>query len=220
MKEYRTIFRPPLVRALAVSLVLHGFVLAPTPWPRLRLVFSPAPGLRADLVPSVAKTATGRVRGGGKASAAPSVPRSGVAAGVGPGSRTRAAGEIGTGPLSAPGPAEEAVRSGTRNAEEEGVAADADSVRGYLMAVARQSRRLWRYPDAARRAGMTGTVVLRLSWVPGGPLSVVLDTSSGHAVLDEAALALVREAALGAERPLLLRERSLSLLLPVSFSLP
>jgi protein TonB len=49
------------------------------------------------------------------------------------------------------------------------------------------------YPVAARRLGLQGRVVLRVHvGVDGAALSVEVEESSGHAVLDEAAVAAVR----------------------------
>jgi len=49
------------------------------------------------------------------------------------------------------------------------------------------------YPDAARRRGYEGTVLLRASIDKNGtPLSVAIEKSSGHSSLDEAALKAVK----------------------------
>lgn len=49
------------------------------------------------------------------------------------------------------------------------------------------------YPRLARRRGLEGTVWLRLSVTPEGlPAEVILETSSGHSLLDESALAAAR----------------------------
>jgi len=50
------------------------------------------------------------------------------------------------------------------------------------------------YPSAARRFGFQGTVVLRvLIGVEGNPTEIRVEKSSGHNVLDEAALAAVKQ---------------------------
>lgn len=51
------------------------------------------------------------------------------------------------------------------------------------------------YPERARRAGETGRVMLRVMIdATGRPAQVSVDTSSGHAALDEAALSALRAA--------------------------
>ncbi len=55
--------------------------------------------------------------------------------------------------------------------------------------------RVWTYPDEERRDGMEGTVWLRFRIaVDGSVASVEVDRSSGHALLDEAAITAVRRA--------------------------
>jgi protein TonB len=50
-----------------------------------------------------------------------------------------------------------------------------------------------RYPESARRAGIEGRVVLRVTVTAGGSSeAVVVEQSSGHALLDRSALAAVR----------------------------
>ncbi len=50
------------------------------------------------------------------------------------------------------------------------------------------------YPEIARRRGQQGRVVLRVRvGVNGLPLAVTVDRTSGHKVLDRAAIAAVRQ---------------------------
>jgi protein TonB len=52
-----------------------------------------------------------------------------------------------------------------------------------------------RYPAAAQRRGQTGKVVIRVVIsADGGVVKAVIEKSSGHALLDDAALEAVRKA--------------------------
>jgi protein TonB len=64
-----------------------------------------------------------------------------------------------------------------------------------LRTIRRQIERVWTYPDAARRDGLEGTVWLRFRIGPDGSVEQVeVDRSSGHALLDDAAITAVRRA--------------------------
>lgn len=100
---------------------------------------------------------------------------------------------------------------------------DAESLRSYRLALAREARRSRRYPARAIEAGWSGTVELRVSASPGlgAPLvRVDLAKSSGYPVLDDAALEMMREALPSAAIPAPLRERAFSVDLPILFELP
>jgi len=64
-----------------------------------------------------------------------------------------------------------------------------------LRAIRRQIERVWTYPDAARRDGLEGTVWLRFRIAADGSVQdVEVDRSSGHTLLDDAAISAVRRA--------------------------
>ncbi len=113
---------------------------------------------------------------------------SGPGNGVGPGSGGGAGGAVGGGAGRGGGSAQLArggngAGSGGRNGEQ------------LLRTIRRQIERVWTYPDAARRDGLEGTVWLRFRIAPDGSVEQVeVDRSSGHALLDDAAITAVRRA--------------------------
>ena len=95
---------------------------------------------------------------------------------------------------------------------------DAAGLRQFRLALAGEARRFRRYPDVARRAGWQGTAEVRIAVAgEGAPLRAELSRSSGHAVLDEAALDMLRQAAPRIELPHALRGRRFAVLMPVLF---
>jgi periplasmic protein TonB len=74
------------------------------------------------------------------------------------------------------------------------------------------------YPAAARRRGITGTVLLELRIKPDGAISAVVKESSSHRVLDDAALETVRNLP-RQPFPSGLAPRQLTVPLPVMFDL-
>ena len=100
---------------------------------------------------------------------------------------------------------------------------DADGLRVYRLALAREAKRYKRYPAQAIEAGWTGTVEVRVS-VPGvagigGPVPE-MTKSSGHAVLDAAALDMLRLALPETAVPTPLRGQTFTVNLPLVFELP
>lgn len=96
----------------------------------------------------------------------------------------------------------------------------ADGLRGYRLAVASQARRFKRYPAQAMASGWTGTAELRLEvGADGQPQPATVLRSSGHELLDRAALAMIDAGALRAPLPESLRGRRFVVLLPVVFNL-
>lgn len=96
---------------------------------------------------------------------------------------------------------------------------DADALRSYRIALAVQARRFKRYPPQALTAGWEGTSEVRLSWSVTGKPTVDLARSTGHEVLDHAALAMIDAAAGRVLIPPPLQGREFSVSLPVTFSL-
>lgn len=95
---------------------------------------------------------------------------------------------------------------------------DPDALREFRMALARAARAARHYPATAREQGLEGVVRLRLSWRQGLPMPLVsLQQGSGHLLLDEAALEMLRQAL--AATPVPRELPAFDLVLPVEFSL-
>lgn len=101
-----------------------------------------------------------------------------------------------------------------------GAGLDADGLRSFRLALAREARRQKRYPVRAIEAGWEGTVDLRVSVTTRGPPTVSLVRSSGHAVLDAAALDMMGRAVPATALPASLKGQDFSVDLPVVFELP
>jgi periplasmic protein TonB len=96
--------------------------------------------------------------------------------------------------------------------------ADADGIRQFRLAIAGEARRFRRYPERARREGLSGMAEVRIAVDSGGGTrTAALSRSSGHATLDDVALEMLRKAVLRAELPTSLRGQSFAVLLPVVF---
>lgn len=90
---------------------------------------------------------------------------------------------------------------------------------GYLGRLRQRVQEALRYPAAARRRGLTGTVTLEMTVLPTGAIGpVVVVNSSSHALLDEAALDTVRSLR-PQPFPADLPARTLRVRLPVVFDL-
>lgn len=95
---------------------------------------------------------------------------------------------------------------------------DAAGLRQYRLALAGEARRFRHYPEVARRAGITGTAEVRLTIGTAGTRHhAELARSSGHAVLDAAAIEMLQRAAERARLPGSLEGRNFAVLLPVVF---
>jgi periplasmic protein TonB len=98
---------------------------------------------------------------------------------------------------------------------------DADGLRSYRLALAREAKRHKRFPTRAIEAGWVGTTELRVSVSADGMAPTVrLEKSSGHDALDEAALDMLRLALPTTPVPPSLRGRTFAVNLPVVFELP
>jgi protein TonB len=98
---------------------------------------------------------------------------------------------------------------------------DADGLRSYRLALAREARRFKRYPSRAIERGWGGTVDLRVIVPSDRGLPVVqLTKSSGYPALDEAALDMLRQALPTTPIPAPLQEQGFSVELPIVFELP
>ena len=96
----------------------------------------------------------------------------------------------------------------------------ADGLRGYRLAVAVQARRFKRYPAQAMASGWAGTAEVRIEvGSDGRPRPAAIARSSGHEVLDRAALTTIDAGALRARLPDSLRGKAFAVVLPVVFNL-
>ncbi|HRD90967.1 MAG: energy transducer TonB [Candidatus Accumulibacter sp.] len=101
-----------------------------------------------------------------------------------------------------------------------GTAISADDLRQYRVDLAIASRRFKRYPVLARERGWEGRVEVAVTvsaWQPRPQLS--LFRSSGHAALDQQAVAMLEQASASTALPAGLKGRDFRLLLPVDFML-
>ena len=93
-------------------------------------------------------------------------------------------------------------------------------MRVYRLALASQARRFNRYPAQATASGWEGSADVRVEvGSDGHPRPATLARSSGHDLLDQAALAMIDAGALRARLPDGLRGRSFAVVLPVVFNL-
>lgn len=90
----------------------------------------------------------------------------------------------------------------------------------YVQAVSREIKRYQKYPTSAQRRGWEGTAEVLLQIGADGYVTRIdLGKSSGHAVLDEEALNIVRRASPLPQAPLDLRGRALVIAVPIVFGL-
>jgi len=98
-----------------------------------------------------------------------------------------------------------------------GAGVDADGLRQYRLALAREARRYKRYPERALLAGIGGTAEVRVELGAGAMPLTRLARSSGNEALDTAALEMMRQAAPRTTLPEALRGRAFAVSLPVIF---
>jgi periplasmic protein TonB len=97
---------------------------------------------------------------------------------------------------------------------------DPAGLRQFRLALAGEARRFRSYPAAARRAGLAGTAEVRVVVDAGGlGRHADLVRSSGHEILDRAALDMLRRAAAQTLLPASLSGQQVAVLLPVVFAL-
>jgi protein TonB len=95
---------------------------------------------------------------------------------------------------------------------------DQAGLRQFRLSLAGEARRFRRYPESARKAGLAGTSEVRVAVeADGGVRHADLARSSGHEVLDQAALDMLRQAAVRTALPESLRGQNFAVLLPVVF---
>ncbi len=213
-------------RAVAVSVFLHGLLLWPvmSAWqtsvaaPPLTAVLRPG----AMTVPAVPAIATGSpstetASRQAKPASPPVLPRLAEVSDVP--TAARAATNASTGAVA---PRSEAVGADApveaSLAPSEGL--DAEGVRAYRLALAREARRYKRYPAEAIEAGWQGTAEIFVAVAGGVVVAPRLSRSSGHEALDDAALDMLRQSLSATPLPPTLRGRSFAVNLPVVFELP
>ncbi len=228
-----------LVRALAISLVAHLLLLWPsTPAWRGHVVATPLQATLRPVLPpetvveAIAPTTSTIVPNPGalKRSAqndistsaqslvlASTEPRDTTNFDWTPTAASRSAGAQLAPATSAALPPSRVVASSLEASE----GADPEGLRSYRLALARAAGRHKRYPVQAIEAGWAGTVEVRVAARADGVTQAAeLAKSSGHAVLDEAALDMLRRAVPATPLPPTLQGKAFAVNLPVLFELP
>ena len=206
-----------LLRALAISLVFHILLLWPAVvvWqdatPVAPLVASLRPAAAPARVPAIPPKAALPERAEREVKANPAetfapVPAMPDVAAAAPSTSTTV-------------PIDGSEKAGTE-ALPPGPGVDADGLRSYRLALARETRRYKRYPARAIEAGWEGTAELRVDVTGRAAPTVHLTKSSGHRALDEAALEMLRQALPVTPVPAPLQARAFSVELPIVFELP
>ncbi len=215
-----------LWKALAVSALVHGLLLASS-WPHRPAADAIAAQLRATLRPKAAvalpsapaapqESAAGRHRLAAVTPAALPTPPPQLAEPL----LENSTAESGRRSNGAHGEAMAAAAAATA-AGVAGATLDAEGLRGYRLALAVQARQFKRYPERALEAGWDGTSEVRVAVAAGGKAQTPeLVRSSGHAVLDEAAIEMLRQAAARTPVPDALRNQAFAVSVPVTFDLP
>ena len=97
---------------------------------------------------------------------------------------------------------------------------NAEGLGEYRLGLAREARRFKRYPTVARENAWTGVVVLMIQGAASSATPIVsIDQSSGHAVLDAQALEMLEKAARLAPLPDSLMGKRFAISLPIHYRL-
>ena len=96
---------------------------------------------------------------------------------------------------------------------------DADGVRQYRVNLATAARRFKRYPALALERGWSGSAQIEVAIAASGVPRQRLMVSSGHELLDEAALEMIGRSAQATILPASLRGQAFVVRLPVFFDL-
>lgn len=219
----------PLLRALLISLAAHALLLfgiVALPEVRMR---PELPGNAMSAVLVKARPASAVVAPAASNAPRPQPVRASSATAPSPISMPALVEAAPAQSLPTGGAAKEALPSSTALADDRSVAsakgeADspeaADALRQYKIALSSQARRFKRYPALARERGWQGTVGVEIRIYPQSAVpEATLASASGHAVLDEQALDMLRQAVSRATPPDALRRRGAQFVLPVVFSL-
>jgi periplasmic protein TonB len=90
----------------------------------------------------------------------------------------------------------------------------------YGQSISKEIKRYQKYPPAAQRRGWEGTAEVLLQLAADGKVTgITLGKSSGHAILDQEALDMVRRASPLPQAPPDLRGRALGVSVPIVFRL-
>ena len=115
---------------------------------------------------------------------------------------------------------EETAEDNSESQQVELTAGSSSDVDNYLSRLSRHLSRYYDYPRRARRLGQEGAPVIIFEFSRDGTLlSHSLRSSSGHDLLDEAAMDMLEQAAPLPEVPESMQGRSFSYALPVRFRL-
>ena len=97
---------------------------------------------------------------------------------------------------------------------------NAEGLGEYRLGLAREARRFKRYPTVARENAWTGVVVLMIQGAASSATPIVsIDQSSGHAVLDAQALEMLEKATRLAPLPVSLMGKRFAISLPIHYRL-
>lgn len=217
--SFQSLERSTVWRAFAISAALHALLLWPAAVPRQEAV--PAAHLAATLRTSPsAGTAAHNAAMSMATSRNPPAPRS-VAPAKSEPSKTPASSSVSPVALTATGAGRSgAVRPATTVLTPSEGSLDAEGLRGYRVALAGQMRGHKRYPSQAEDAGWQGTAEVRVTVLSGGLVQdPELLRSSGHDVLDRAAVEMLRDALPTTPVPPVLRQQTFVVDLPVVFEL-
>ena len=239
----------PPRKALALSLLLHALVLAALSDLPSLVSHGVAPQARLQVSVKLARLAAHAEQGSVASKPSTASRRHGTqaqplraeeprqrAAPPAPGLTTRSAADappapaIATGDIPRPAPAAaaggiprpaplDAPASVAVASSDEVPALDAAGLREYRLSLASEARRVRNYPEAARRAGLGGVAEIRVIVNAFAQPHTELARSSGYALLDEAALNMLRLAAERTAVPLSLRGQDFAVLLPVVFEI-
>lgn len=98
---------------------------------------------------------------------------------------------------------------------------DAEGLRGFRLALAREARRYKQYPAQAIETGWQGTVEVEVAIRAGGVAKDArLARTSGHSLLDSVAVDMITRALATTAVPAVLRDQDFLMTLPVMFELP
>lgn len=212
---------PPATLHATVRHLQPSPVVAATPEPTATTVTRPRTG--ATGIASTAAESSARIASmapAPKAAAIPSEPSKPASVPLTVEPATKSAPVVAAPPPVAVIPGTSSPASGSlltaANASGEAV----DGLRGYRLAVAGQARRFKRYPAQALASGWEGSAEVRLEVGGDGRAhAATLSRSSGHELLDRAALAMIDAGAERARVPESLRGRAFAIVLPVVFNL-
>jgi protein TonB len=210
-----------LVRALVLSLVFHLFLF----WPDLamREPATPAAPLVASLRPAAAEVTPAVAPADAAPPAKPKIvtaPKPNAPPLPETPSRDTSAEPVPAPAAEISAPAAAPPRAVITSALPPTAGLDPDGLRAFRIALAVEAQRFKRYPARAVEGGWIGTVELRVSLAPGQSLPLVqVSKSSGHQLLDDAALEMVRKALPMTPVPASLRGQAFVVDLPVVFNL-